>query len=161
MTVANYVFPNTKTFHAYDLNIASCDDCKVCHYKVKCQHKDDFEIVLNTLKTITHLVIVSPVYFGALSDQLLRILNRFQFLFEAKYTHQAPVIKIPKLTLIASAASKEDWMFDGVKLSFKLLISLFDSTEVHTLCLGNTDALKDILKTYKTEIDNLKKSVNP
>ncbi len=161
MTVANAIFPNTITLHAYDLTIAACDDCKLCHHTLGCKYHDDIDQVLKHFKPCDHLIIVSPIYFGALTDQLLKLFNRFQMLFEAKFTHQKPLFNISQLTLISTCAAKDDSMFAGATLTRDILASLFDSKQVHTLLLNNTDEIDDILITYEKEIVKFKKSVNP
>ncbi len=144
------------TFHAYDLNVHSCDDCKLCRMRLACKHNDDMLTVFDALKKADTLIIATPVYFGAMTDALLRIINRFQQLFEAKFTHQKPFTTIQRLILISTTASHDPTMFDGVKLTTRLLEELFDVERTHTLTLGGTDTIQHITQTYKSQLERFK-----
>lgn len=162
MQVAKAIFNDFDTiFNVYDLTINACDDCKVCHYSLNCKFDDDMSKVLDTLNNCDHLVLVSPIYFGSLSDQLMKLINRFQVLFEQKFTHQKAIIKLPKLTMISTCAAKDEGMFDGAKLTLKILENLFDVKEVNKLFLTNTDMIDDICQVYQEQIYQFKKSINP
>ncbi len=146
-------------FNAYTLNIHPCDDCKLCHARFACKHDDDMQTVLDALKKADTLVLATPVYFGAMTDMMMRIINRFQQLFEAKFTHKKPFTTIKKLIVISTAASEDPSMFDGVRLTTRLLEELFSVERVHTLLLGHTDMIKNVSQTYEREIEAFKNEI--
>jgi multimeric flavodoxin WrbA len=140
--------------HAYDTNVSSCDDCKVCHYKPSCKFNDDMSLVYTALDDIDTLVIASPIYFGSLSDKIMSIINRFQPYFEKKFTHNISVPKIKNIYLISTCASKSTSMFNGPNISLKILSDLFNATNTHTLTFTNTDNIDDVVAENKDEIDS-------
>ncbi len=160
MTFAQTVFDYLplNVMHAYDININPCDDCKVCHHKLGCKHKDAMNIVIEHLIEADHLIIVSPIYFGALTDQLMKIFNRFQQLFEAKFTHQKPVTTFKTITLLSTAAAT-DKMFDGAKLTLSILKSLFDAKKTFFYGLTDTDTITDIRIAYKDKLSTIKSTL--
>ncbi len=111
------------------------------------------------LDHIDTLVIASPIYFGGLTDQLTKIINRFQPFFEKKFTHKIPVPTIRNIYLISTCASKTDTMFDGPKVTLKILKDLFSATNTKTLTLTNTDNLDDIVSTYQDTIDTFSSTI--
>lgn len=161
MQVAKHVFDasNIQVFHAYEQNIHPCDDCKLCHHKLACKHKDDMDAIKKAIQHADTLILVSPIYFGALSDQCMRIINRFQMMFEAKFTHQKPFTTLKNIYLISTAASTDTSMFQGAKLTLSILKSLFSAEHTNALTLGGTDDCKDILATYQDEIASFKRSI--
>ena len=71
-----------KYINAYDITADSCDDCKYCHTKKGCVKRDDMDFIYELLYSANTLIISSPVYFGGMSDQTMKIINRFQRFFE-------------------------------------------------------------------------------
>ncbi len=162
MRVAKALFHDIDVlYHVYDLAIHPCDDCQVCHSTLHCKFDDDMRMVLSRLQDCEHLVMVSPIYFGALSDQLLKLINRFQMLFETKFTHQKAIMSIPRITLVCTCGANDETMFVGAQRTLDILKTLFQAREVTMLGLKNTDTIEDILSAYKEDIEQYKKSVNP
>ncbi|MFU8786015.1 MAG: flavodoxin family protein [Candidatus Izemoplasmataceae bacterium] len=145
--------------HAYRLNINPCDDCKVCHHVLRCKHKDAMESVIEKIKHSDTLILVSPVYFGAMTDQLLKIINRFQQLFEAKYTHKSTPIKLKNLYVISTCAAPHDTMFEGIKLTTSILKELFSVENVSIFTANNTDHITNILSENKSSIEQFSQQV--
>lgn len=157
MRVANHVLTDFEVtpIHAYEQNVHACDDCKVCHYKLGCKFTDDHTTIIDALKNTDTFILTTPIYFGAMSDQLLKIINRFQQLFERKYTHKVHEFTLKNLIVVSTCASTDDAMFDGLKLTTNILKELFNVTHVHTLLLSNTDH-EDPLKTQLKSINEFK-----
>jgi multimeric flavodoxin WrbA len=160
MRVASHVLDplDYTLLHAYDLRINPCDDCKVCHYKLACKHNDDHDIIIDALKATDTLILTTPIYFGAMSDQLLKVINRFQQLFERKYTHKRDDIKLKKLIVISTCASNDITMFDGLKLTVRILNQLFSVEKTDLLLLNNTDN-EDPMITQIDRVNHFKESI--
>ena len=143
---------DTTLYHAYDLTVHSCDDCKGCHYKSHCKFQDDMDDLFNALKQADTLIIVSPIYFGGMSDQVMRIINRFQMLYERKYTHHLPMTSLKALYTVTTCGAKNDTMFDGAKKTHAILTSLFDATHSNVFHFNGTDHSCDntaLIEHYK------------
>ena len=143
---------DARLVNAYDVNINSCDDCKVCHHHPRCKHTDDMDSIYRMISEATTLIIVTPVYFGAFTDRLLRIINRLQMAFERKHTHQKPLAKLTHLHIVSTAGVNKEGMFDGVKLTGRILATLFDATHHHCFTFGGTDGIKDPSTHFKSLI---------
>lgn len=162
MQVTRHIFKdkNPEIVHAYEENIHVCDDCKVCHFKLACKHIDAMPKIIEKMIHADTLIIASPIYFGALTDKIMRIINRFQQLFEAKFTHQKPVTTFKHLILISTCASSSEDMFRGAELTMHILKQLFSVEKTQHLTLTGTDNITDILTDYKDTIRTFMKDVS-
>lgn len=123
-TLANCEY---KMINAYDYNIASCDDCKYCENKIGCSKRDSMDEIIDVLYSIDTLVISSPIYFGALSDRLLAIINRFQRFYGQKFTlNDSSTPKINTLIMITTQGSEKLFMNNGVLVTHQILTKLFE-----------------------------------
>ncbi|MFP4286408.1 MAG: flavodoxin family protein [Candidatus Izemoplasmataceae bacterium] len=147
-----------KRYDSYQVNVNSCDDCKVCHYKLGCKFNDDHTKIIEDLKIANTLILTTPIYFGAMTDQLLKIINRFQSLFERKFTHNTHDIAIDNLIVISTCASDDTSMFDGLKLTIRILEKLFSVKNTFTLLLGNTDQVNP-LNTEESTIKSFQETI--
>lgn len=163
MTLFGALFPNIKAddvFHAYDLNIHPCDDCKVCQTKMTCPYNDDdFKKIDAVLRKSDTLILISPVYFGSFSDQLLKIINRFQQYFAQKFSHQKPLKNINHIYVVTTCGAANQNMFAGMKLSLKILESLFEA-KGHLFGFTNSDAVKAYNKHYQTLINHYQNKIH-
>ena len=159
MSLFKALFPKideAEILHAYDLNIHPCDDCRVCQKKISCQYNDDdFSVIKDTLLQNDTIILISPVYFGSFTDQLLKIINRFQQFFAQKFTHQAPLKHIKHIYVVASCGAKNQEMFDGMALSLKILGSLFEA-KTHLFTFTGADQVKNYTQHYQTDIAHYK-----
>ncbi len=142
MTLAGEIFDveNANVLHLYDMEIASCDDCKACQHNIGCKFGDDWVKIYEALQNEDTLVLVSPIYFGALTDTLLRALNRFQQVFAAKFTHKIKTPNVKNLYLVATCGADNSVMFEGVDITMTILKQLLNAENMHAFTLTNTDA---------------------
>ncbi len=141
--------------NAYDLNVNSCDDCKVCHHTMDCKFGDDMALFLNRLKEAKTLIIVSPIYFGSLTDKIMKVINRMQMVFERKFTHYKPYTTVEHLYTVSTCGVNNDQMFEGAKRTHEILTSLLDAKQAAFLSFGGTDTAYpplDLIEQYKTMI---------
>lgn len=136
--VINEHFKDYTEFVAYEFDVKPCDDCKYCNYQTGCKW-NDMEVLFDALQSCEHLVIASPLYFGALSSELLRVITRFQTFFSQKYHRELPLFTIPKTTLIVTAGGDYPNMFEGVRATMKVLNMLFSVEEYNEILINNTD----------------------
>jgi len=147
-------------FHAYDMDVSPCDDCRLCHQKDACKYEDDVDDLIKAISKADTLVLASPVYFGAMSDRILKVINRFQRLFEAKFTHHHAIPRVGTFVWISTCAAQETSMFDGVKITAEMVGKLFNADHIIPLTIGGTDAMTDAAATYHEKtIDSIRKQL--
>jgi len=101
--------------------------------------------IYKALEQTDTLILSSPIYFGALSNELMQVINRFQRYYAQKYVHKKPLnIKLKQLILVTSAGSKSTQMFNGAKLTYDILVSLFNPDTHHIVKASNTDHIDPI-----------------
>lgn len=145
----------------YTLNIISCDDCKYCSTKIGCSKRDDMDKLHLLFEQANTLIIASPVYFGALSDKTMVIINRFQRYFSQRFDLKDPNIPFfENLILITSQGSKQKSMLKGPNEIIRILEMLFKPIYTYKISNTNSDIVHPLenKKTIK-QIDNLKKKI--
>jgi multimeric flavodoxin WrbA len=150
-------------FHCYQMNIISCDDCKFCNHKLGCPKLDDMQKIYDALLKTDTLIISSPIYFGAFSNELMKVINRFQRYFAERFVHHKELnFKINRLIAVSTAGSKQPHMFDGAKITFDLLANLFQVKEKYFITSGDTDHISPINnKEALKQIHDIKKKMVP
>jgi len=161
MRLTKALFDECEVIHINALNIESCDDCKYCNHVAGCKFKhDEMPKLIDKIKQANTLVIASPIYFGALTDQLLKVINRFQQFFSAKFTLDAPYPEVQSLFFVNTCGADNNTMFDGAKLTMNILASLLNAEHKFQFTMQNTDHLskndeKKIIKDYKIQLKNV------
>ncbi len=146
---------NVKIINAYDKTITSCDDCKYCEKKIGCSKKDDMQYIYDLLKQTDTLIISSPIYFGALSDKLLTIINRFQRYYGQKFDlKEGNIPQIKNIITITSQGSTKNSMFKGTRLTHNILIKLFQPDYNKILQAKNCDIESPLNNKRITSIIN-------
>jgi len=162
MTLARALFDLDEgtRYNAYDLDVTSCDDCKVCSHKPTCKYNDDdLSLILKALAREKTLILISPVYFGAFSDKLLSIINRFQQLFDRKHKHGDPLTNIDTLYVVATSGADNPRMAEGIRLTTDILKSLFETKTTDIFFFPGTDGVKDAPTRFKDELETMKKRI--
>lgn len=156
MSIVNELLRNCQeeihVIDSYKSNIISCNDCQYCNKIIGCSKDDDFEMISNLLSKASTLIIASPIYFGGLSDQTMKIINRFQQYFGHKYHIKNSIIPKPmNIILVTSQGSKKSFMMQGPKSTLKILTSLFNPTNSVSIMIPSTDKFSplDQQKTFK------------
>ena len=160
--ILKYSNEEIKYIDAYKVNVDSCDDCKYCNTKIGCVKRDDMDEIYDLLYKANSLIISSPVYFGGMSDQTMKIINRFQRFFEQKFTiRKGEIPTFNNLIFVSTQGGVNTDMFDGVIQTYKILSFLFNpdykdiitipSTDL-TLPLKQNKAIKQIHKIQKKMI---------
>ncbi len=141
MTLADAIFDENTVHHAYEMSIESCTDCGFCDKRPACIFDDDMDAIISALHHDDTLILASPIYFGALSDKLLAILNRLQMLFKKKFTHKQEIPDIKRLYIVATCGAGNAVMFDGAHLTLTILKQLFNAETARLFTLKGTDAM--------------------
>ena len=144
----------------YNLNIKSCDDCRYCSHTKGCIKKDDMDNLYQLLQECTTLIISSPVYFGAFTDQTMKLINRFQRYFGEKWiikSDKTPVIK--NLIAVSSAASINPKMFHGPSVTIDILSKLFSVEYSFTVFVSDSDNTPLLNEETLAKINKLKKVI--
>ncbi len=137
---------------AYKIKIDSCDDCKYCHSKIGCVKSDDMDNIYDLLYKAETLIISSPIYFGAMTDQTMKIVNRFQRFYEQKFSIKDNNIpRLNNLIIVSTQGGINNDMFDGVKQTYNILELLFNPDYSVLLTVPSTDELHPLeqLKVFK------------
>lgn len=128
-----------KVFTPYNMNISSCDDCTYCHYKKDCVKQDDMNQIYDSLEDTNTLIISSPIYFGHFTDQTMKVINRFQKYFSLKWIQKVDETPSIKNLIIVSTAGHDESMFAGLHVTINILKKVFQSENVQTLYVSNSD----------------------
>lgn len=131
-------------FDAYSMSMHPCTDCKRCMKTPGCIFDtDDATRFIESLKENDTLIIVSPIHFGSFSSEVVTLLSRLQTLFNGKHTRKDKIPKLKSLKVITTAGANTASMFDGAKLTYSILKSLFEPDTFEFITLKNSDALMD------------------
>mgnify|MGYP000088055060 CR=1 FL=1 len=137
MTITNQLIAdkkNVKLINAYDIELDSCDDCKFCTTNIGCVKSDDMDQIYQFLEETDSLIVSSPIYFGALSDKMMKIINRFQRYYGQKYDLEDlnfPTIKT--IIFITTQGSEKSKMINGANLTMDIVSTLFEAKNIYSI----------------------------
>lgn len=77
--------------NAYDDLIKGCVDCRFCWKKPTCAFPD-FKRLDDLIQPADNLILASPIYFGELTGDLLRMLSKVQVYWSAKFLRKEDII---------------------------------------------------------------------
>jgi multimeric flavodoxin WrbA len=163
MSLVQYMLENIdyKQINLYKKNITSCNDCKYCDHKIGCKHKDDMQEIYDLLYEADTLIIASPIYFGALTDKMMQVINRFQRFYSQKFVIKEGTIPTFKnLILISTQASDKLYMFDGAKATIRILEKLFEPNNTEILLIPESDDLLPLNEEIKNKLNHIKQKLN-
>ena len=146
---------------AYKVNVDSCDDCKFCNTKIGCIKRDDMDGIYDLMYKATSLIISSPVYFGGMSDQTMKIINRFQRFFEQKFTiRKGDIPTFNNLIFVSTQGGVNTDMFDGVIQTYKILGFLFRPDYSEIITVPSTDMNHPLKQSKaKRKIERIQKKM--
>lgn len=148
---------NIEIINAYKKDVASCSDCKYCDHALGCSKNDDMNEIITKMYKADTLIIASPIYFGALSDKLMTIINRFQRFYSQKYTLKTSLIpSFTNIILIATQGSDKTRMFAGAKETLHILDKLFKPRYCDSILVANSDQDTYITNEVINQISKIK-----
>ncbi len=111
-----------------DLRITPCQGCGGCTTTGTCVIDDDMTALYDKVDSCDALLIVSPIYFYALSAQCKAFIDRFQARWARKYLCGITFRKNEQRQgfLLATAATEGKKVFDGAVLTSKILFDALD-----------------------------------
>ena len=96
-----------------ELNFVGCQDCGGCNKEGICVIKDDMQAIYEMLKQADGLIFASPVFFGSLSSQSKKLIDRLQAFWVARNILKKKISDRPlrKGVFICVEASKRESFF--------------------------------------------------
>lgn len=163
MEVTNSLLKDTtneiKIINTYDLQIESCDDCKYCEYKIGCTKKDQMEEIYTLLNNADTLILSSPIYFGTMTDKMMKVINRFQRYYSDKFIHEIDVPTFKNMLLICTQGSEKTRMFNGAKETFHILNRLFSPLFSDMILIPSSENIPLITTIDSYTIEEIKKKM--
>lgn len=163
LAVTNYLLEDTtetiKQYDLYRLDINPCDDCKYCDNKASCSKKDDMFDIYEDLEKADTLILSAPIYFAALSDVMMKTINRFQRYYSQKWILKEDVPTVRNLILVTTMASDKEYMFDGAKGTMRVLDKVFEPTFKENIMVDQSDE-ETYLEKHKEYIISVKEKMN-
>lgn len=141
MALVKKHFPvnDAEIFAAYTMDASPCDDCGLCARKPMCKFTDDTTRLIEALEAHDTLIIASPIHFAALSSPTLKVIGRFQELFNRKTALKRPIPSLKAVHIVATAGADDATMFEGLKRLHRILKSLFSADEGRIITMAGTD----------------------
>ncbi|HJJ28250.1 MAG TPA: flavodoxin family protein [Methanocorpusculum sp.] len=92
-----------------DLSIKPCTGCSVCKMegKTTCIQKDDFEKLIDSLRSADIIVFGSPIYFGRPNAPFLNLIDRFYSQMNPDFTTRLPKNKKFAVVLTSGSGAEE------------------------------------------------------
>jgi multimeric flavodoxin WrbA len=111
-----------------DLHISPCQGCGGCNKTSTCVIEDDMTALYEKVDNCDHLILVSPIYFYALSAQCKSFIDRFQARWARKYLSGIRFRNDEKRKgiLLVTAATEGKKIFDGALLTARTLFDALD-----------------------------------
>ena len=164
MNVTNRLLENNDSeialINAYKVDVESCQDCKYCDHAIGCSKNDDMNDVYTKLYKADTLIISSPIYFGALSDKLMTIINRFQRFYSQKFTlKQGSIPTFKNLILVSTQGSDKARMFNGAKETLNILDKLFEPEFISEILIPSSDQSPLLTSNDIEKINEIKKKM--
>lgn len=159
--ILKYSEEEIKYVDTYNVNVESCDDCKYCHTKIGCTKSDDMDGIYELLFEADTLIISSPVYFGGLTDQTMKVINRFQRFFEQKFSiRDKNTPKFNNLVFVSTQGGVNTKMFTGIEVTFEILKLLFNPEYSEIITIPSTDLHHPLDKSStKKQIQKIQKKM--
>lgn len=146
--------------NTYDLIVDSCDDCKYCDHQIGCSKKDDMTPIYTLLKSADTLIIASPIYFGGLSDKIMKVINRFQRYYSQKFVlKNMNIPQFKNLILVSTQGSDKVRMFNGAKETMNILTKLFEPTYSAEILIPESDSTPLLNEDYLNTISIVQKKM--
>lgn len=131
-----------------ELKITPCQACGGCAKSGVCILKDDMSPLYDLIDQADRLLLVSPVYFYALSAQVKLFGDRFQARWSRKYLlkERFRATEGRKGYLLATAATKGVRLFEACELSARYILDAVDMGYGESFLVRGVEGRKDIGK---------------
>jgi multimeric flavodoxin WrbA len=131
-----------------ELNFVGCQDCGGCEKDGICVQKDDLEPVYEKIKTAERLIFASPIFFGSLTSQSKKLIDRMQAFWIAKNVLDKKVGKIPlrKGIFLCVQASQREGFFKNAKGIIKNFFATAEFSYAGEVLCSGADKKESILR---------------
>ncbi len=104
-----------------DLKINYCQACDGCAPTGKCILQDDMQEIYPQVASAKGMVLATPIYFGGMSSQLKKFIDRFQCWWQAKYNLNKPQVALeeerPGYFLCVGALEKKAYCENALSIA--------------------------------------------
>lgn len=134
-----------ETVRLNDLNIRPCQACGGCGKTGRCVVNDDMTALYEKVDAADRLLLVSPVYFYALSAQMKIFADRFQCRWARRYPLKTRFRPGENRLgcLLATAATKGARLFDPCELSARYVFDAMDIAQGASFLAPGLEGRKD------------------
>ena len=129
------------------LNFSACQECEDVKDDGTCKVEDDFQALYKKIEQADALILASPVFFGSLSAQTKKMVDRFQCLWRAKYILKKEVFNKKRLgVFVCVQASGRTDFFKNAKSIVKNLFATMNTEYKQELFCTGLDQKASVLK---------------
>ena len=132
-----------------DYKISPCLEIYGCRKEGECAIKDDFQAVRDRLLAADGIIIATPIFFYTVGAHLKAFMDRCQSLWVKKYwigpANGDMGEPARKAFVIAAGATRGKKLFDGMLLSMKYFLDVFDARIDERLLFRGLDLEGDVL----------------
>ncbi len=143
------------------LDIKYCVDCRYCQNNFECVVNDDMQSIYKKIEEADVLIFATPIYFGSVSAQIKKVIDRFQVYFYRNMQGQNKELKKKTGVLIAVGGAKVyPKQFKGTEDVVIGAMGNFNCTLEKKYYLSNTDSIdNEELNAIKLAIEEFAKIV--
>lgn len=126
------------------LKITPCKELYHCLEDGTCPLKDDMTNIYDKILGADAVIIATPIFFYAVSAQILTLMSRCQALWARKYVLKNLNVPVKRGALIAVGATKGEKLFDGPKLTTKYFFQAINAELKEELLIRSVDKKGEI-----------------
>jgi multimeric flavodoxin WrbA len=126
------------------LTIGPCKEYYACLKDGRCVIKDDMDAVYQKILDADAIIVATPIFFYAVSAQVMALISRCQALWARKYVLKNLDIPQKKGALIAVGATRGAKLFDGPKLTISYFFKAINAAYNEELLVRGVDKRGEI-----------------
>ncbi len=126
------------------LKITPCKEYYACLKDGNCVIEDDMDDIYQKILGADAIILASPIFFYAVSAQILALISRCQALWARKYVLKNLDIPERKGAFIAVGATKGAKLFDGPKLTASYFFKAINTVYTEELLIRGVDKRGEI-----------------
>lgn len=142
-------------FNCFETPPLPCDACNTCEVKNGCKH-NDLDLFFKKFEAAKRVIFAFPVYNGSFPAPLKALIDRFQWLYSARFCRniKPPIKNQRECILVITKGSDKDYT-DIILEQIKPLFTISGCSLKKIVALKNTDNLSvsDIFMPIITNFD--------
>ena len=135
------------------LKISPCREYYGCLRDGNCVIRDDMDDIYPKLLGTDIIIVASPIFFYAVSAQLMAFLSRCQSLWARKYVLKNLDVPLRKGAFISVGATRGEKLFEGPVLTIKYFFKAINVEYIDELLIRGVDK-KGEIKEHPTALDD-------